>query len=163
MDQSKCNRGKKFCKVCTATLQFDPLKYTCTMLSFQGQKTRFYRNIQKGSFPKRAVIVWSGCQTLRVDPSPNPSTHLTVSCILGVCVRPKIIQFLLTAAVLCCQKMVGLRYGRSVKSYKGRQKCIFEAPQNALKYFSIKESNFNAKMGQNCQIFLCPLTSLTSG
>ena len=55
------------------------------------------------------------------------------------------IQLLL---LLLCQKMVGLRYPRGIKSfktcYKGMkiEECIFETPHNEIKcVLGIKESN----------------------
>ena len=44
-------------------------------------------------------------------------------------------------------EMVGERYSRCVKSYKGHDKCIFETPNNEMKWvLGIKESYLIAKI-----------------
>ena len=46
--------------------------------------------------------------------------------------------------------MVGERYSRCVKSYKGHEKWIFDTPHDEMKcILSFKEPNFNVKNGSN--------------
>ena len=55
--------------------------------------------------------------------------------------------------MIICKRPAPL--GDNLQPRKGREKCIFETLQNDLKrVLSIKESNFNGKMGQNLHICL---------